>query len=59
MVLLVRVGVFGLFGKTADGETVGADIEIGGVDISASKSLIVGVRSNRVGSSSPIVATVA
>ncbi len=59
MVLLVRVGVFGLFGKTADGETVGADIEIGGVDISAIKSLIVGVGSIRVCGRGPIEATVA
>ena len=44
---------------SADGETVGAVIAIGGVDISAIKTLIVGVRSIRVGSSYPIVASVA
>ena len=43
----------------ADGETVGAVIAIGGVDISAIKILIVGVRSIRVGGSSPIAAIVA
>ncbi len=59
MVLLVRVGVFGLFGETADGETVGAVIVTGGVDISVIKILIVGVGSIRVGGRSPIVAIVA
>ena len=59
MVLLVRVGVFGLFGKTADGESVGAVITIGGADISAIKRLMVGVGSIRVDGRRPIVAIAA